>query len=598
MDATDGGFTMLELCLIKGYLSYHQKNASTTQHSEKDFDLMNSPMLDFFCSQGFGRSVEHLLNNGATILKKNAILGLNVYQLSVKLGYYPFLAVLLEHHSNQITKTHLIDQLKQVDESYFKNENYNAKHVVHLLVSKLETFERENVEEDQRNVLNKIMDLYLDHSQSSDQYNEKVCQLLNMGATLTDNLNNTPRLQRVSYESLKMHLDNCLDGDLVFCDSFVIDDEKAYSETETLHILCHDFKKKELLNHPLLIYFVHCKWLRTNKYFYINLVLYAFFLLSLYCYVLSLQIHRPSAAFKGFFITFLMVQAFKEMIQLLLYWRRYFYDLSNYLEIVAIGCSMVNIFGQNQHTMVVAILLSSCVFLMTLGQLPKFTKYMIIFNSTKYFLEYAAFYFIQFVSFALCFFILLPPQDQSEGLVDALGTISLRLFETLIYFIGQYDGDVNSVPEFPVFGRIIVAVFIFCMTIILNNLLVGLIVTDMDVIQKNGKLQRQVEMIRFINRIGAFLTSMEKILKRGGSWLKNVYSTTLFTAGEPKTLESDFFELCLDVFDDDDLAWIRRLRENKTQTKNILCSLYEYIIREIYSEHKNLKEAQIRRRPR
>lgn len=591
---------MLELCLLKGYLSYHQKNASTTQHStEKDYDLMNSPMLEFFCSQGFGRSVEHLLDNGAKILKKNEILGLNVYQLSVKLGYYPFLALLLEHHSNQITEKHLIDQLKQVDESYFK-QNCNARHVVHLLVSKLEAFGVGKIDEDQRDVLNKIIDLYLNHSKSSDKYKENVCQLLNMGATLTDNVGKTARLQKVSYESLKMHLDNCLVDDLVFCDSFVIDDEEAYSETETLHTLCHDFKKKELLNHPMLIYFVHRKWLRTNKYFYINLVLYAFFLLSLYCYVLSLQIHRPSAAFKGIFITFLMVQAFKEIIQLLLYWRRYFYDLSNYLEIVAIGCSMVNVFGQNQHTMVVALLLSSCVFLMTLGQLPKFTKYMIIFNSTKYFLEYAAFYFIQFVSFALCFFILLPPQNQSEGLVDALGTISLRLFETLIYFIGQYDGDVNSVPEFPVFGRIIVAVFIFCMTIILNNLLVGLIVTDMDVIQKNGKLQRQVEMIRFINRIEAFLTSMEKILGLGNRrafWLKNIYSTTLFTAGERKHLDSILYFSYLDVYDDDDLAWIKRIREDKTQTENVLFTLYEYIIREINSEHKNLKETHIKKRP-
>lgn len=592
---------MLELCLIKGYLSYHQKNASTAQRStEKDFDLMNSPMLEFFCSQGYGRSVEHLLDNGATIFKKNAILGLNVYQLSVKLGYYPFLALLLEHHSNQITKTHLIDQLKQVDEFYFNDKNCNARHVVHLLVSKLETFGREDIDKDQRNVLNKIIDLYLNHY-TSDKYKENVCQLLNMGATLTDNITNTARLQKVSYESLEMHLDNCIDDYLVFCDSFVIDDEEAYSETETLHTLCHDFKKKELLNHPMLIYFVHCKWLRTNKYFYINLVLYAFFLLSLYCYVLSLQIHRPSAAFKGIFIAFLMVQAFKEMIQLLLYWRRYFYDLSNYLEIVAIGCGMVNVFGQNQHTMVVALLLSSCVFLMTLGQLPKFTKYMIIFNSTKYFLEYVAFYFIQFVSFALCFFILLPPQNQSEGLVDALGTISLRLFETLIYFIGQYDGDANSVPEFPVFGRIIVAVFIFCMTIILNNLLVGLIVTDMDVIQKNGKLQRQVEMIRFINRIEEFLTSMETILGLGNRrafWLKKVYSTTLFTAGERKILESILYFLYLDVYDDDDLAWIKRIRENKTQTKNVLCTLYEYIVSEINSEHKNLKETHIKRRRR
>ncbi|XP_066143004.1 transient receptor potential cation channel protein painless-like [Euwallacea fornicatus] len=594
VDATDGDqINMLQLCLLKGFIDYQMKLPSIGLNPHKQKDIFKNSMVAFFCLNGFSRSVEHLLNNKADVMKKEKVLGgLNVLELAVKFSYYPFLALLLEHKYSKVKKNDLILILKSIGPECFNVDNYNARHVLQLVISKLENFyqvekcamfdsleERICIKKD----LTKIMELYLKHNGSSDMYKENICQLLRMGATLTGNLEN------VSSENLKIHLDECVDSNSICYDSMIKDDGTEYSETEILHELCHDPKKNELLNHPALIYLVHSKWLKCNKFFYLNLSLYTGFLLTLYFYIISLQMSVPNVIFKWLFCSFLLIQTTKELIQLGLFWNRYFYDLYNYLEISAIISCCVTIFTKNEHFMVIAILLSSCIFLLMLGQLPKFTKYMIVFSSTKYFLEYAAFYFIQFVSFAVCFFILLPPNGKDitdEDVVGTMGGIALRLFETLIFFIGQYDGDISSVPKFPIFGRFIVAVFIFCMTIILNNLLVGLIVTDMNVIQKNGKLQRQIKMIRFINRVESFSKKSFSFIKC--EWLKRCFVTTVFKPGSIKNVNYVFGTF--EVFEEDDKVWLKHILENRTPQKNVLRNLYEYLIEEMKSDKKSLKE--------
>ncbi|XP_066262640.1 transient receptor potential cation channel protein painless-like [Euwallacea similis] len=601
-ETDDGQITMLQLCLLKGFIDYKRKLPSIGPNSYEQGEIFD-PMVTFFCSNGFGRSVEYLLNNGADVMKKARVLGgLNALEMAVKFSYYPFLALILEHKHSKVKKTDLILILKGIDAECFSADNHNARQVLQLVISKLEdiyrvekyvTFDSFKERVRIKKYLTKIMDLYLEHNGNNDMYKENICQLLRMGATLTGNLrNNEIRLKHVSYETLKMHLDECVDSNNICYDSMIKDDGVEYSETEALHDLCHDPKKNELLNHPALIYLVHSMWLKCNKFFYLNLSLYAGFLLTLYFYIISLQMSVPNAMFKWTFCIFLLIQTAKELIQLVLYWKRYFYDLFNYLEVCAIVSCYVNMFTKKEYFMVIAILLSSCIFLLMLGQLPKFTKYMIVLSSTKYFLEYAAFYFIQFVSFAICFFILLPPERKNitdEGVVHTIGLIGLRLFETLIFFIGQYDGDISEVPKFPIFGRFIVAVFIFCMTIILNNLLVGLIVTDMDVIQKNGKLQRQIKMIRFINRVESFSKQSFYLIKC--EWLKKYSITTVFKPGSNKNI-NDIFGI-FEMFEEDDRMWLKHIFENQTPQKSVLHNLYEYLLEEIKSDHGSLKNRDI-----
>ncbi|XP_066250463.1 transient receptor potential cation channel protein painless-like isoform X2 [Euwallacea similis] len=561
---TDGGeITMLQLCLIKGFTEY----SKITQTFHKETDILKSPLVAFFCSRGFCRSVDHLLNNWADVMAPGPG-GRNVMEMAVKLGYFPFLAMLLEHKNCPISIDYVIEILQKIDEGCFVEEGQtNRWYVLHLLISKLESSDKvgDLIYHLGQEHLNRFLNLYLAHNGSNNKYKENICQLLRMGATVIG------KLKEMSYEILKAHLDECIDsGNNICYNSVVKDDNEKYSEIDALHALCLDYKKRELLNHPALIYLVHSKWLKCKKLFYLNLTLYFLFLLTLYPYVVFLETNTTNSVLTGLFLFFLTVQTAKELMQLALYWKRYFWDVFNYLEISANVMCYAILLTQNKLCMVGAILLCSCIFMLMLGQLPKFTKYMIIFSSTRYFLEYAAFYFIQFFSFAVCFFILLRPKDPDSNVFER---IPMQLFDTLFFFIGQYDLDANSLGKFPIFGRCIVALFAFYMTIILNNLLVGLIVTDMDTIQRNGKLQRQIKAIRSVKRIEYFLEQFFKRVK--WEWLRNYCDTTVFQPGTHKIMEISSCNL--QAFDEDAKEWLSRIHENRVARKNVLWSLYDYI---------------------
>ncbi|CAG9770986.1 unnamed protein product [Ceutorhynchus assimilis] len=576
--------TMLQLCLIKGYIDYKKSNPNNEDPA--DTDILKTSILRFFCRNGFGRSIEHLLNNGADVTTRK-LGNQDVFQMTVKLSYYPFLTILLEHRSNQITKEHIRDVLNNINRASFEMQNCNTRHVLFLLISKLETFYLETTQDfidfDMRIVLNKILDFYLDFNGPGDEYQSNICQILRMGASLTGRLyelpENASRLRKISYNTLQLHLDECIKPNNDVCFNSIISDNgnnNGYSETEFLHDLSHDSKKRELLNHPALVYLIYAKWVKSSKFFYLNFILYSLFLLFLYWYMILLQINYQ--LIKPVFVIFLILLiliVIKEIVQGCKFGLKYFWDVSNYLEFTIIVCCIISLFTKNEIAMIIAILLSSLIFLLMLGQVPTFTKYMIIFSSTKYFLQYALFYFIQFVSFALCFLILLPPEENTNpNALAVLGDIMLKLFDTLIFFIGQYDGDITAPPKFPIFGRVIVAVFIFCMTIILNNLLVGLIVTDMDKIQKFSKEQRQVKMIRYVNRIEEFLKT---------KMIKTIFGDTkVFSPKEHKIIK-DISEN-LKMFDEDDKERLKEIHDTRLQEKNVLRNLYEYIIGEIYDD--------------
>ncbi|KAL1518096.1 hypothetical protein ABEB36_001771 [Hypothenemus hampei] len=582
VNETDKSCTMLQLCLIKGFTDF---NGNIFHEKE---DPLKAPLLKHFCSNGFGRSIDHLLSNEADIFIKSNVFGhLNVFQMAVKLGYFPFVAMLLEHRHSKIAPHHIFQALGTVTTKNF----HTLKHVILLLTTKLEMYQAIHCFNGNRTVLDNLLDVYVTFNGTNDKYKSNICQILRLGASLTGELKGNQgekKLKEISRETLKAHLDECVNRDNSVCyDTLIKDNEFGYSETELLHELSHDTKKKELLNHPALIYLVHVKWLKCKKFFYFNLFVYSFFIIFLALYMIGLQMRQNHVLIKLVFLSLLLIQILKEMVQLFLFFPRYFFNLSNYLEVLALSCCCVNIFRKNEETMVIAILLSSSSYLMMLGQLPQFTKYMIIFSSTKYFLEYAAFYFIQFASFSLCFFILLPPSPhEASSLLEVLGAILVKLFEALLFFIGQYDGDITTIPQFPIFGRIVVAMFIFCMTIILNNLLVGLIVTDMDVIQKNGKLQRQIKMIRYIKRIELFLAQGDKFycLK----WIKKGFDTEFFEPGQRKMVQ-DIQEFA-EVLEEEDRIQLKMIYESRTAPKNVLSNLYEHINKEIYGDQKKVKE--------
>ncbi|KAJ8982464.1 hypothetical protein NQ317_000422 [Molorchus minor] len=509
---------MIQFCFKKGFFEYVQHDLYNEELGESN--TMNTPMLKVFCIKGLVRCIDHLLNNGAdtklvyrkfpeTILEAAAVR-----------------AILLQHKTSKIRAGDIFQILPKLFEKdhNLNNHSFYRKQVLSLLLNKLLFIkEREVLTSKEISILNSILSqLNLENDDERGDDSENICRILRLGGSLSGKINNTMVIQDLHPDILKN----------AFGRFFIEDESGSYSETKTLKYLIQDKRKQHLLRHPLLIHFIHNKWLKINYFFYLDLLLYTVFLVSTYLYMICTHSQCKDNFIKLFFYVFLTIYGMKEGCQLFLYRTKYFLDASNCLELIVITSCLVTIFYVNAYSIAISLLFS--------GQLPIAAKFTIIFGSTKYFLQYASFYFMQFVSFALVFYVIFPfdtedKTDLKNETVSIFGNIFKSLFYTLILFTGEFNDRVLEPEKFPVFGRIVITVFIFCMTIILNNLLVGLIVADMDEMQREGQLQKQ----------------------------------------ENKTLDiSDCSHL--NVFDDEDRKYLRDIRNKKTPTydKNLLKNVY------------------------
>ncbi|KAF7279879.1 hypothetical protein GWI33_006640 [Rhynchophorus ferrugineus] len=576
---------LLQLCLIKGYIAY-QKEA--TNPSPLNKDIMNTRMLKVFTQHGMAKCVEHLLDNGANIKARNRMFHrMNVFQLAVKWRFYPFLVMLMEHKSNQITESDILDVLQDKRTRPFDSDDYYSKHVLFLLLAKLESIKElscsRNINYNIVNIMNTVLEFCVSSTvnNKTGMYEDVIQQTLRLGAQLCNVNNSRTYLEDLSYDTLNTHLDQCIDDDQIICyNSIILDNEYDYSEINPLRILYHHEKNCELLNHPALINLIHSKWTKSKIFFYSNIVLHCSFLLILYLYMIILQINNMYGPLFYLFCTFICCLILKELSEIYIYGLRYFCDLMNYIDLIVLSCCGFNIFFKDERAMVSAILLFTLKVLLMLGQIPRFTKYMIIFSSTKYFFEYILFYFVQFFSFALCFFILFTTENNPA--FGSIGQILVKLFDSMFYFIGQYDGEIANPTQFPAFARIIVTLFLFCMTIILNNLLVGLIVTDMDIIQKKGKLLRQVKMAKYVVRVERFTSSLSKC--RSLRWL--CPRTHLFYQAESKHLP-----LFFDILDGEDKDYLEEMQEKRTPYTRTLPVLCEHIMNKVYTLPKHKDDA-------
>ncbi|XP_030757681.1 uncharacterized protein LOC115883457 [Sitophilus oryzae] len=566
-DGKDGVTTsgnLLQLCLVKGFIAY-QKEIRKEHSTDFNKDIMKTQMLDVFCRKGMVKSLEHLLDNNASVKQRHRMFQkLNTFDLAIKLRYYPFLVMIFQHRSNQIRPCDILNKLKLVHNTNNPNDYY-FRHVLFLLLSKLDTFyyNTDDTFYDNVKILDNVVDFCIKNNKNN-MYDEVIYLALRLGAHLCYRKNSGAgvKLELLCSEILSNHLDQCIDAHNNICyNSIIFDDENHYSEVDVIRRLYHSNKTSELLNHPVLINLIHEKWSKSKYVFYSNCILHCIFLVVLYVYMIYLKINAVPQIVLYVFWVFVTFFSLVELCEICIYSFRYFSDPMNYIDLSVLPCSIYNIYSKDERVMVIAILLYTIKVLLIFGQIPIFTKYMIIFSSTKYFFEYVLFYFVQFFSFALCFFILLTPESE----FNVLGQIFVKLFESLFFFIGQYDGEISHPINFPIFSRIIITLFIFCMTLILNNLLVGLIVTDMDILKKRSKLMRQLKMAKYVVRVEKLMNTLPYLASLS-------LDISLFHRREEKCLY-----LSMDILDEDDKEYLNNIDRSKKSSASILAALHGFI---------------------
>ncbi|KAJ8921825.1 hypothetical protein NQ315_008457, partial [Exocentrus adspersus] len=568
---------MLQFCFKKGLLEYLQHELFNEELTKSS--ITDNLMFKVFCSKGLGRCVEHLLNNGAdpkTVYRK---FPRPLLETAATVGYYPLIAMLLGHKSCKITSDEIFDILSKLyDDNQLRLENHECyrKYVLSLLLNKLLSLKgNEALSNRKLNILNDILHkLNLECDDEKEDDSENICRILKLGASLARKTKKKQMvIERVHPDILKLHFDDCIENNLFCYNSFVEDSNGSYSETRALHYLATSPEKSELLRHPLLIHYIHNKWLRNFYFFYIDLFLYFIFMISIYAYMVLAQKQRYYSVISIIFYCSLALHSTKECIQLLFLYRlKYFLDGVNYFELAVILCCFINIYHYNEYSAVLAIIFSTVIFVTLLGQVPACAKYTIIFGSIKYFLQYAGFYFIQFVSFALVFYLIFPLEHNRKSVTnknstseevdeDTTGAIFNNLFYTLIIFTGEFSDRVLEPSKFPIFGRVIMTVFIFCMTIILNNLLVGLIVADMDEMQRAGKVYKQVKIAHFITKMNSIVKRLYEF--KTHRFIKDIINFLhIFKKGKYKILDLNQCKHKT-VFDEGNLKQLKLIRSKK-----------------------------------
>jgi hypothetical protein len=524
-DVVNSSCTLLQYCFRRGLIAWHQEKARCESYSPLHYqDITANRLVQIFCQNGMVKCIQHLLDNGADIdftLRKFEN-EKTLLQAAIVKGYYPLVAVILGRTETKFDPNKLCPAIIELVGSTINDIDLNCtlSIVLNRLLTSKTPLDDEGIEK-----LNEIWKL--DHSLTRLKQ-ENVLLLLKFPGSLNSTITNTV-LEKIGPEVIQKHLDECVeqqeDKICIHYDSFIKNGSvdqglKTFVTSPVLYVCLTHFVFKILIMQ---------KWEELRfmkvKYFYLNLYFYIFFYLLLNIYILC-KFNKVSNLSVGFVfvpgVICLVLFMAKEVFQLSACVGSYFREFSNYAELFFIVTTIL-VYSVDENWVdfveVLCILSSNFVLLLLLGQVPKCAKYIIIFHTILFYLMYIVFYFIQFVAFAICFYILFAESDQAFWT-----DFGNKIFETIVLFTGNLDymetpwrkeSSSNSTSQDSfhnfsykqLFAKLILLLFVLFMAIILHNLLLGLLVTDMENLNKRVKLFEQLKRARFVVRVNMFLDS-------------------------------------------------------------------------------------------
>jgi transient receptor potential cation channel subfamily A protein 1 len=208
--------------------------------------------------------------------------------------------------------------------------------------------------------------------------------------------------------------------------------------------------------------------------------------------------------------------------------RRYIFSIENIGEISLLLLTFVLIFLPTantnddialRHIAGIVILLSWTEFVLLIGRHPRLSTYIAMFSRvSRNFLSFLTWYAFFIIAFGLCFFIIFhqPPPSPSD---DAAVTTTTEEEPTNAHFVDPATSLMKTIVmslagelEFESIefssthvGRIIFVLYIFFIMLVLVNLLNGLAVSDISVIQREAEIVSCVSRVELISYIESVL---------------------------------------------------------------------------------------------
>ncbi|XP_065199565.1 transient receptor potential cation channel protein painless-like [Planococcus citri] len=310
------------------------------------------------------------------------------------------------------------------------------------------------------------------------------------------------------------------------------------------------------LKHPVAKSFLYIKWNFVKKYYFTNLLFYLLFCVFLSIYIFLKQQYGafefdPSDPWcilrllcRTLTQLFYAVLVLREVCQLIISPKSYLTSAENWLEIILISTvGIVFIHAATSTSLppicaACAILASLMELVFLIGKHPLFATNIEIFKTVAFnFSKIFGLYSIMIVSFALSFYLLFHEESSNTGVgkancsnvtaeenshndplmaknctnnqtesinpdVKFWRSIPLSVFKTIIMLTGEFSAD-SSVPLGDDFSpkHVFFILFVFCIGIILYNLLNGLAVSDTQAIRENAEIVALASRVRLISQL-------------------------------------------------------------------------------------------------
>lgn len=300
---------------------------------------------------------------------------------------------------------------------------------------------------------------------------------------------------------------------------------------------------KQILKHPLSETFLFLKWGRIRKFFLFSMIYHQIFVSLFTLYVIEVflkncpysksigQVCWVSNYIRniGYIIIFFnMIFLAKELFQIAHSWRCYVRQWENWLQwmiIISVFCCVQpkpnmnvreDVYDWQHHVAALSIFLTWLELMMIVGRFPIFGLYIQMF--TRVFINFVKFmvaYFGLFIAFSLSFGVIFANYPAFLDLKWVLVKVIIMMSGELEYEDVFFPEKTEYAIRYPYTAHLMYFCFVLLVTLILNNLLVGLAVSDIQGLQQSAGLDRLVRQAELVAHLESMLFS--RLLK----WVPN-----------------------------------------------------------------------------
>uniref|UniRef100_A0A1S4HBS2 Ion transport domain-containing protein n=1 Tax=Anopheles gambiae TaxID=7165 RepID=A0A1S4HBS2_ANOGA len=287
---------------------------------------------------------------------------------------------------------------------------------------------------------------------------------------------------------------------------------------------------KHLLWHPVISSILLLKWMKVIHLLYLNLVICTVCFVSFATYIVFCYAREDTILKQLLYCLSVLGCVYlivREASQLRLSPATYLLSMENLMEILLIGGYVAVLAHESADetwsmVLVGVLLLLGVELTLQFGMLPVnsiATNMVMLKTVTKNFLIFLSLYSIILASFTLSFYTVFKMKDiaqlhetngpeqatghnqdiEDEHLFHNFGEIQLALIKTTVMFTGEFDAaDLPYKSSWPMY--VLFPVFVFSVTIVINNLINGLAVSDTTTIRAESELVGITEMVSIIRR--------------------------------------------------------------------------------------------------